>query len=79
MAKGALRRVWYDVTEDGAFGLMPTEGPPYVYNAFPCVRYHATLEPRLIRNKTQLEKLSKEWSEKPIRPQDCDRREPVEE
>lgn len=79
MAKGALRRVYYDITEDGVFGLMPTEGPVVPFQEFPCVRYHATEPPKLIQKKSQLDKLSKEWSALPIRPQDCDRREPIEE
>jgi hypothetical protein len=79
MAKGALRRVYFDITEEGTFGLMPTEYPAHEHRPFPCVRYHATEEPKLIKSKTQLDKLTKEWSATPIRPQDCDRREPQEE
>jgi hypothetical protein len=80
MAKGALKRVYFDITEDGTFGLMPEAGPENVpFQAFPCVRYHASEEPKWIKNKSQLDKLTKDWSAVPIRPQDCDRREPIEE
>ena len=79
MAKGALKRVYFDITEDGVFGLMPTEGPNVPFQPFPCVRYHATEDPRWIKNKAALDKLTKEWSATPIRPQDCDRREPIDE
>ena len=79
MAKGQLKRVYFDITEDGVFGLMPTEGPTTPFQPFPAVRYHATEDPKIVKNKSQADRLSKEWSETPIRPQDCDRREPQDE
>jgi hypothetical protein len=79
MAKGQLKRVYFDITEDGVFGLMPNEGPNLPFAPFPCVRYHPTEEPRLIKNKSQLDRLPKDWSATPIRPQDCDRREPMDD
>jgi hypothetical protein len=74
MARGIVKRVYYDTTEDGAFGLMPTEGPEYVYKEFPKWKYHAELDPRIVKNKAGEDKLGKAWSDTPIRDKDCDRR-----
>lgn len=79
MARGQVKRVWYDKTEDGAFGIMEGAGPEYRFQAFPKVMYHATQAPKTVKDKDALEKLGKEWKDAPQRAQDGDTRAPVEE
>lgn len=79
MAAGQLKRVYFDKTEDSAFGLMPTDGPTSRFQAFPKVMYHAEQDPRTVKDKASLEKLGKGWQETPIRAQDGDTRDAPEE
>ena len=73
MAAGLLRKVHFGMTEEGTFGLLP-EAPEVSFKPYPSVRYHATLNPKIVKSREADEKLGKEWSKVPIRPQDGDTR-----